>query len=72
MPVRLAEAHGSVFGVVFVSVLTIKKFFFYFLAGLGLGCCVPPFSSCVESGVQPVTPTKAGRFLTTDPSGKSP
>ena len=32
MPVRLAEAHGSVFGVVFVSVLTIKKFFFYFLA----------------------------------------
>lgn len=41
------------FLVVFlVSVLTIKKkkFFFHFFARLGLGCCVQPFSSYVESG----------------------
>lgn len=35
MPVRLAEAHGNVFGVVFVSVLTIKKIFFLFFGWAG-------------------------------------
>ena len=29
----------------------LKKKFFFFLAGLGLGCSVQAFSSCVELGL---------------------
>ena len=51
---RLVEAHENVSGVVvfcFCFNYLKKKKNFFFLAGLGLGCSVQAFSSCVELGL---------------------